>query len=99
MDATTLRHAADTVTETVAERLTDLTDTAHRLAAKTPWIEPPPPRFHLLRTLAMGLVALAALGIVGWWLAKRRTETAGYEPRSEMGRPTEAERRLTAAAG
>jgi hypothetical protein len=86
------------VTETVADTLSDLGGAAHRLAAITPWVEPPQPS-HALRRWAMGLVALAAVGILGWWLAKRRTETAGFEPHSEMGRPTEAERRLTAAAG
>jgi hypothetical protein len=98
MDASTLRHAADTVTETVADTLSDLGGAAHRLAAMTPWVEPPPPS-HIFRRLAMGLAALAAVGILGWYLAKRRTETAGTEPRGEMTPPTKAERRLTAAVG
>jgi hypothetical protein len=116
MDASTLKHAADTVTdklgpvtETVADKLTpisesvvdklgDLGDTAYRLAALTPWVEPRSRRN--VRAWGLRIGVLAAIGALTWWWAKRRTGRAGFEPQATVeSSPTPAERRLTAAAG
>ena len=86
MDTSTLRAAADTVTErvadlahTVGDVAPDVTqkigDTAMRLAALTPWVEEASRSRRYRRWLvAVALVMLGA-GLATWW-TKRRSRTA-----------------------
>jgi hypothetical protein len=121
MHASTLRHAADTVGETVstvadavggkvsnvahtvAEKAPEVThrvgDVAYRLAAKTPWVEPPKPT-HRLRTWVVRLAVLAAAGAVAAWFAMRR-QPDSFD-RSDVDTteaPTTEDRRQFAAVG
>jgi hypothetical protein len=126
MDASMLKHAADTVTErlgpvaesvterlapvaetvteklapvaeTVTERLGELGDAAYRLAALTPWVEAP--RSPGWRRWLPRVAVLAAISVVGLWLAKRKRETAAYGPVEEDASvaANETGRRLAAA--
>jgi hypothetical protein len=108
MHASTLRDAADTLTErvsdlahTVAEITPEVTgrvgETAYRLAAKTPWVEEPVS--HAWRRWILRLTALAAVAVAGWWWMNRRPDRTTSEPLSETATPDQTGRHLRAASG
>ena len=109
MHASTLRDTADTLTDTVsdlahtvAEMTPEITnkvgDKALKLAALTPWVDQPSAsRFRNRWMLAF--VALAAVGVVGWWFKNKRTSSVDFESASGTAAPDRAESRLRAAAG
>jgi hypothetical protein len=115
MDASTLRDAADTLTEkvsdlahTVAELTPEVTDkigdTALKLAALTPWVEPPSsssfrPALWFRRHWMFAVAGLAALGMAGWWWTNRRTRSAELDKEFDAAATTPSDRRLRAAAG
>jgi hypothetical protein len=104
MDTSTLRAAADTVTErvadlaqTVGDVAPDVTqkigDTAMRLAALTPWVEEATASRRSRRWLAAVALVVLGAGLATWW-AKRRSQSA--ESFDSTAAPTT---RSTAAQG
>jgi ferric-dicitrate binding protein FerR (iron transport regulator) len=110
MHASTLRDAADTLTETVselahtvAEKTPEVTnkvsDTALRLASLTPWVEQPSTSWLRRRRWMLAIAALAAFCVLGWWLKNQRTSRTDFEAPAETAAPNQPDRRLKAAAG
>jgi hypothetical protein len=112
MDTSTLRAAADTVTErvadlahTVGDVAPDVTqkigDTALRLAALTPWVEEATATRRSRRWLVAIALVVVGAGLATWW-AMRRAHTAD-EAASTAATPTtraassQGDRRLASA--
>jgi hypothetical protein len=114
MDASTIRHAADTVTdklapvtETVVDKLAPVGETvADKLgdlgdaAHRLAALTPwvEPRTNRTFRTWALRIGALLAMGGVAWWWAKRRTTEAGAEPQSTFEAPPRTAERRLTAA-
>ena len=108
MHASTLRDAADTLTETVsdlahtvAEMTPEVTnkvgERALKLAALTPWVDEPSTSWFRRRwPLVVG--AVVALAVFGWWYRRNRSmddvDSAGGDTLQGQ-----ADRHLRAAAG
>jgi hypothetical protein len=114
MDASTLKHAADTVTdklapvtETVVDKLAPVSETvADKLgdlgdaAYRLAAMTPwvEPRRGQTFRNWALRIGLFAAIGAVLWWFAKHRTTEAGYEPQATVEAPPTPAERRLTAA-
>ena len=108
MQASTLRDAAETVTDTVsdlARTVADISpdvtskvgDTALRIAALTPWVEQATRSRSMRRWILMIGAVVAVVGVLGWLSKNRRSAVGDTAPPDTA--PGTAERRLKAAAG